>query len=329
MKSMIRTISLCLLIAALLLTVSIAEAQQPKKVPRIGLLLPYSQPVSPLRINAFRQGLHSLGYTEGKNVVIEYRFAEGKPDRLPDLATELVRLGVDVIVTTSTPGVSAAKNASSTIPIVSITADPVASGLVESLARPGGNVTGLTNLAPDLSGKRLELLKEAVPGATRVGFLWNRLSTAASVSLKPTQETANALGLQLQSFEVQNTENFDSAFQTMIRKRAQAFLTSPGPIIFSHQAQIIQFAANNRLPAIYTYSEFVDAGGLSSYNPSYDDLYRRAAIYVDKILKGRKPTDLPVEQPTKFELVINLKAAKQIRLTIPPTILARADKVIK
>ena len=329
MKSMIRTISLCLLIAALLLTVSIAEAQQPKKVPRIGLLLPYSQPVSPLRINAFRQGLHSLGYTEGKNVVIEYRFAEGKLDRIPDLATELVRLGVDVIVTTSTPGVSAAKNASSTIPIVSITADPVASGLVESLARPGGNVTGLTNLAPDLSGKRLELLKEAVPRMTRVGFLWNRLSTAASGSVKTTQETANALGLQLQSFEVQNTENFDSAFQTMIRKRAQAFLTSPGPIIFSHQAQIIQFAANNRLPAIYTYSEFVDAGGLSSYNPSYDDLYRRAAIYVDKILKGRKPTDLPVEQPTKFELVINLKAAKQIRLTIPPTILARADKVIK
>jgi putative ABC transport system substrate-binding protein len=271
--------------------------------------------------------LHSLGYTEGKNVVIEYRFAEGKLDRLPDLATELVRLGVDVIVTSTVPGVSAAKNASNTIPIVSMTADPVAAGLVESLARPGGNVTGLTNLSPDLQGKRLELLKEVVPGMTWVAFLWNRLGAGApNLSLKT---TANALGLQLQSFEVQNTENFDSAFQTMIRKRAQGFLTSPGPIISSHQAQILQLAANNRLPAIYPYSEFVDAGGLMSYNPSYDDLYRRAAIYVDKILKGRKPADLPVEQPMKFEFVINLNAAKQIGLMLPPNVLARADRVIK
>jgi putative tryptophan/tyrosine transport system substrate-binding protein len=315
--------------ALILATIHVAEAQQPGKIPRIGLLLTSSQSFNAPRINAFRQGLHSLGYTEGKNIVIEYRYAEGKLDRLPDLATELVRLGVDVIVTGTVAGVLAAKNASSTIPIVSMTADPVASGLVESLARPGGNVTGLTNLAPDLSGKRLELLKEAVPGMTRVAFLWNRISPAASLSFKTTQETANVLGLQLQSLEVQNSENFDSAFQTMIKKRAQGFLTTPGPIISSHQAGILQFAANNRLPAIYTYSEFVDAGGLMSYNPSYDDLYRRAAIYVDKILKGAKPSDLPVEQPMKFEFVINLKTAKQIGLTIPPNVLARADKVIK
>jgi putative tryptophan/tyrosine transport system substrate-binding protein len=312
-----------------LTTIHLADAQQAKKVPRIGLLLTSSQSFNLVRIHAFRQGLHSLGYTEGKNIVIEYRYAEGKLDRLPDLATELIRLGVDVIVTGTVPGVLAAKNASSTIPIVSMTADPVAAGLVESLARPGGNVTGLTNLSPDLSGKRLELLKEAVPGATRVAFLWNRLSPVTSLALKTTQETANALGLQFQSLEVQNSENLDSAFQTVLRERAQAFLTTPGPIIASHQAQILQFAANNRLPAIYPYTEFVDAGGLMSYNPSYDDMYRRAAIYVDKILKGRKPADLPVEQPTKFEFIINLKAAKQISLTIPPNVLTRADKVIR
>jgi putative tryptophan/tyrosine transport system substrate-binding protein len=326
MKAKILVYALPVLVLA---AIHLAQAQQAKKVPRIGLLLTSSQSFNLVRIDAFRQGLHSLGYTEGKNIVIEYRYAEGKLDRLPDLATELMRVGVDVIVTGTVPGVLAAKNASSTIPIVSMTADPVAAGLVESLARPGGNVTGLTNLSPDLSGKRLELLKEAVPGATRVAFLWNRLSPVTSLALKTTQETANALGLQFQSLEVQNSENFDSAFQTMIRERAQAFLTTPGPIIASHQAQILQFAANNRLPAIYPYSEFVDAGGLMSYNPSYDDMYRRAAIYVDKILKGRKPADLPVEQPTKFEFIINLKAAKQISLTIPPNVLTRADKVIR
>jgi putative ABC transport system substrate-binding protein len=315
--------------ALILTTIHLAEAQQAKKVPRIGLLLTSSQSFNLPRIDAFRQGLHTLGYTEGKNIVIEYRYAEGKLDRLPELATELMRLRVDVIVTATVPGVLAAKNASSTIPIVSMTADPVAAGLVESLARPGGNVTGLTNLAPDLSGKRLELLKEAVPGAIRVAFLWNRLSSAANLVLKTTQETANALGLQFQSLEVQNSENFDSAFQAVIRNRAQAFLTSPDPIITSQQPRILQFAANNRLPAIYPYSEFVDAGGLMSYNPSYEDLYRRAAIYVDKILKGRKPADLPVEQPMKFEFIVNLKAAKQIGLTIPPNVLARGDRVIQ
>ena len=210
-----------------------------------------------------------------------------------------------------------------------MTADPVASGLVESLARPGGNVTGFTNVPPDLSGKRLELLKEAVPGATRLAFLWNRLSPATLLSLRTTQETASALGLELQSREVQDSENFDTAFQTAIRERAQAFLTTPGPIIASHQARILHFAANNRLPAIYPYSEFVDAGGLMSYNPSYEDMYRRAAIYVDKILKGRQPADLPVEQLKKFEFIVNLKAAKQIGLTIPPNVLVRADRVIK
>ena len=316
-----------ILVAVVLLAFGVkAEAQQ-ARVARVGIL--FGGSVNAARTEAFRQGLRQLGYNEGKNIVIEYRYAEGKLDRLPDLATELVRLGVDVIVTGTVPGVLAAKNASSTIPIVSITADPVASGLVESLARPGGNITGLTNVAPELSGKRLELLKEAVPRVTRVAFLWSPLSGAAILSLKTTQETAKALGLQLQSFEVQNSENFDSAFQTVIRNRAQAFLTTPGPIITSQQPRILQFAANNRLPAIYPYSEIVDAGGLMSYNPSYDDMYRRAAIFVDKILKGRKPADLPVERPTKFEFVINLKAANQIGLRIPQSLLYRADKVIK
>lgn len=307
-----------------------ADAQQPQKIPRIGLLLPSSQSFYPRRINAFRQGLHERGYTVGKNIVIEFRYAEGKLDRLPDLATELVRLNVDVIVTTTDRGVRSAKSASGTIPIVfAVTGDPVAGGLVESLARPGGNVTGLTNLSPELSGKRLELLKEAVPGVTRIAFLWTPLGTASVVPLKTTQEVANAFRLQLQTIEVKDSKDVDNAFQTIISERAQAFVTNPGPIMNSHQVRILQFAAKNRLPAMYAAPEFTDASGLMSYSPNYDDLYRRAATFVDKIVKGAKPADLPIEQPTKFELVINLKTAKQIGLTIPPNVLARADRIIK
>ena len=321
----------CLALGAVLLVLSFpAEAQQPSKVPKIGFLVVPSRAFFANRIELFQQGLHSLGYVEGKNIVIEYRYAEGKVDRLPDLAKELVSIKVDVIVTTSTQSVLAAKNATRTIPIVfAAVNDPVATRLVDSLAMPGGNATGLSILAPELGGKRLELLKEAVPRIIRVVFLWGSGSQASTVvTVKATQAAARALGLQCQSIEV-DSKGFDSAFEAAMKERAQALLTSPGPVINTHQARIVEFAAKNRLPAMYAGPEFVDAGGLMSYSPSYTDLYRRVAYYVDKILKGVKPADLPVEQPTKFEFVINLKAAKQIGLTIPPNVLARADRVIR
>jgi putative tryptophan/tyrosine transport system substrate-binding protein len=319
-------------VAVVLLALGVtAEAQQPKKIPRVGFLIAPSRSFFSGRAELFRQGLRDLGYIEGKNIVIEYRYAEGNLGRLPDLAAELVSLKVDVIVATSTPSVLAAKNATQIIPIVFATVqDPVASGLVDSLAVPGGNVTGLSILAPELGGKRLELLKEAVPRITRVAFLWGSGAPEASaITVKATQAAARALGLQCQSIEVRDSKGFDSAFEAATKERAQALLTSPGPVINTHQARIVEFAAKNRLPAMYAGPEFVDAGGLMSYAPNYTDQYRRAATYVDKILKGAKPADLPVEQPTKFEFIINLKTAKQIGLTIPPNVLVRADKVIK
>ena len=250
--------------------------------------------------------------------------------RLLSLATELVRLKVDVIVATATPSVLATQKATSTIPIVFTgVGDPVAGGLVASLARPGGNVTGLTILAPELSGKRVELLKEAVPNATRVAFLWNPTNPSHGLLLKETHAAAQALGLQLQSLEVRSSNDFDSAFETALRERVQALITPPEPLFNTHLKRIVEFAAKNRLPAMYAFTEAVDAGGLMLYAPNYADQFRRAATYVDKILKGTKPADLPVEQPTKFEFIVNLKTAKQIGLTIPPNVLARADKVIK
>ena len=306
-----------------------AEAQQPKKVPRIGFLVASSRSFFSVRAEGFRQGLRNLGYIEGKNIVIEYRYAEGNQGRLPDLAAELVSLKVDVIVASGAGGL-AAKNATQTIPIVfAAVQDPVASGLVDSLAMPGGNVTGLSMLAPELSGKRLELLKEVVPRITRVAFLWGSSSPGALVTKKETQAAGKALGLQLQSLEVRDSKDFDTVFETATRDRAQALLTSPSSFINTHQARIVEFAMKNRLPAMYASPEFVDAGGLMSYTPNSADLFRRAAVYVDKILKGTKPADLPVEQPTKFEFVVNLKTAKQIGLTIPPNVLVRADKVIR
>jgi putative tryptophan/tyrosine transport system substrate-binding protein len=237
---------------------------------------------------------------------------------------------VDVIVTSATPSVLAVKKATSTIPIVFVSAsDPVASGLVASLARPGGNITGLTILAVELSGKRLELLKEAVPNVTRVAFLWNSANPAQGLQWKETQAAAQALGLQLQSLEVRSSNDFDSGFEAALRERAQALITAPEPLVNTHLKRIVEFAVKNRLPAMYANPQFVDAGGLMSYAPDYTAQFRRAAIYVDKILKGAKPADLPVEQPTKFEFIINLKAAKQIGLTIPPNVLARADRVIR
>ena len=311
-----------LLFVNLILTLlQLAEAQQPMKVYRIGYLAAGEPSVN----QGFKQGLRELNYIEGKNIVIEPRFAEGKLDRLPDLAAELVRLKVDVIVTPGGSSTRAAKGATSTIPIVMGAAgDPVADGLVTSLARPGGNITGLTNIAPDLVGKRLELLKEAMPKAVRVAVLLVHPINTQSFEL-----VAAALGLKLQPVEARDSNEIDSAFEAAARGRAGALLVLRNPITTAHRKKVVDLAAKHRLPAMYEERAWVDIGGLMSYGPSFDDLYRRAATFVDKILKGAKPADLPVEQPTKFELIINLKAAKQIGVTIPPNVLARADKVIK
>src|SRR5215813_8417770 len=302
------------------------EAQQAKKTFRIGYLSSGNSSTESVRSEPIRLALRELGYIEGQNIAFEYRYSDGNPDRAPDLATELVRLNVALIVTTTTPGILAIKKASGTIPIVFTSiSDPVASGFVDSLARPGRNMTGLTVLAPELSGKRLELLKESFPNVKRVAILWN--PDAEANVFKETQAAASTLGLQVHSLEVRTANDFDSAFQAAIRDHA--LLTVPTPIVNNHQSGIIQFAVKNRLPAMYALPEFTDAGGLMSYAPSYTALYHRAAWYVDKILKGAKPADLPVEQPTKFELWINLKTAKQIGVTIPDSVLFRADKVIK
>jgi putative tryptophan/tyrosine transport system substrate-binding protein len=327
MKKKITALTLCAMLLAVCVS---ANAQQPGQVPKIGFLVGPSRSFFASRMESFQQGLHSLGYIEGKNIAIEYRYAEGKADHLPALAAELVGLNVDVIVTSATPSVLAAKKATSTIPIVFVSVtDPVASGVVASLARPGGNSTGLTILAPELSGKRLELLKEAVPNLTRVAFLWNSANPAQAPQWREARAAAQALGLRLQSLEVRSSNDFDSAFEAALRERARALIASPEPLINTYLKRIVEFAAKNRLPAMYAGPEVVDAGGLMSYAPDYTYQYRRAATYVDKILKGAKPADIPVEQPTKFEFVINLKTAKQIGLTIPPNVLARADRVIK
>jgi len=314
-----------LFVVVLLAVAVIGEAQQPKKVPRIGLLVPGSQSAFSVRIDAFRQGLSELGYVEGRNIVIEYRYAEGKTERFPDLAAELVRLKVDIIVTASTPSVQAAKKVSGTIPIV-FTAinDPIGTGLVASFARPGGNVTGTTNLSQELDGKRLELLKETFTKVVRVAYLCNPNSPISEM-----QAAAQALGVQLQTLEVRSANDFDPAFEAALKARAQALIISPSPLFITYQKQIVEFAAKNRLPAVYTTGDYVIGGGLMSYAHNNLENWRRAAMFVDKILKGAKPADLPVEQPSKFELVINLKAAKQIGVTIPPNVLVRADKVIK
>ena len=306
-----------------------AQAQQPAGIPRIGILIPDSASVISARLEAFRRRLRDLGYVEGKNIVIEIRYADGKRDRLPDLAAELVGLKVDVIVT-SASGVLPAKKASATTPIVfAMAPDPVGTGLVSSLARPGGNITGLSVMAPDLDGKRLELLKEAFPKIVRVAFLWDAGVSQGNSTLTDMEAAAKALRLKLLSLEVRSLDDFDSAFARAKRDGAQALITSIGGLLVTQQRQVLDFAAKNRFPAMYPYSEFVEAGGLMSYAPNQADLWRRAADYVDKILKGAKPADLPVEQPTKFEFVINLKAAKQIGVTVPPNVLARADRVIK
>ncbi len=317
------------LVLALTMCGAAAHAQQPAGMPRIGILVASSASSFQARVEAFRRRLRELGYVEGKNIVIEYRYAEGKLERPPDLAAELVRLKVDVIVASTPRAVFAAKKASATIPIVFAAAtDPVGIGLVSSLARPGGNITGLSLMAPDLNGKRLELLKEAFPKVARVAFLLGG-GPGGNLTLTEMEAAAKALGLKLQSLPVRSLDDFDSAFARAKREGAQVLITTTSPLFNDHQRQILDFAAKNRLPAMYPASEFVEAGGLMSYGPNYTDLWRRSADYVDKILKGTKPADLPVEQPTKFEFVVNLKAAKGIGLLIPPNVLVRADRVIK
>ena len=307
-----------------------AEAQQPTKVPRIGFLFAGAPAAVMGRIKAFRQGLQERGYVEGKNIVIEYRYGEGKLDRMPLLAAELVHLKVKVIVTGGPTDTRAVKQATSTIPIVMAQdSDPIGSGFVASLARPGGNITGLSSLAPEISGKQLELLKEIVPRLSRVAALGNSTEPGNAQALREAERAAAAIGAELQYLDVRGPEDIEIAFSAIKKDRANALIVLRNPVTSTHRKQIIDLAAKNRLPAMYVSPEWVDAGGLMSYAPNADDNFRRAAIYVDKILKGTKPADLPVEQPTKFELVINLKTAKQIGLTIPPNVLARADKVIR
>lgn len=279
---------------------------------------------------AFAQGLRELGYVDGQNIVIEYRWADGKLERLPGFVAELIRARVDVIVSSATPAIRFAKEQTTTIPIVMAgVTDPVGVGFVASLARPGGNITGLTHLSPDLSGKRLDLLKEVVPRLLRVAVLWNPNHPGQPLVFKETQVAAQALKVTLISMEARNREGIERALSVIGKERPQALFELPDPLTFFNRQLIIEFAAKHKLPAMYSFREWVDAGGLMSYGTSFPDLFHRAATYVDKILKGTKPADLPVEQPMKFELVINLKAAKQIGLTIPQSVLYRADKVIK
>ena len=304
------------------------EAQQAGKVPRIGFML--QAPPTNTQVEAFRQGLRDLGYVEGKNILIEYRHTEGKPDRLPGLAAELVRLKVDVIVVSGALATSAAKNATREIPIVmAVAGDPVGSGHVASLGRPGGNITGLTNLAPELGGKRLELVKEVIPGLSRVAILSDPTNPIFTLQLREVESAAQALKLQLQILEVREPNDFDSAFGAAKKGHAGAVGTLASAFLGAHRQKLVNLAEKSRLPTMYHNSGFVEVGGLMSYGVNNADLYRRAAVYVDKILKGTKPADLPVEQPKKFEFIINLKTAKQIGLTIPPNVLARADKVIR
>jgi putative tryptophan/tyrosine transport system substrate-binding protein len=321
----------CLALGAILVALYFpAEAQQPKKIPRTAYLAAGSLSSQLGWVEAFRHGLRELGYIEGQNIIIEYRYAEDRYDRLPDMAAELVSMKVAAIVTASTPAVLAAKQATSTIPIVfAAISDPVGAGFVASLARPGGNITGLTILAPELSGKRLELLKEAFPKVSRVTILSNPANASHVSILKETETAARTLGLSLQFVRVQRSNDLEVAFSSMVHERAGALVVLPDPFLASQREQIVDLAVKNHLPVMYDRKEYVDNGGLMSYGPSFPYQFQRTAVFVDKILKGIKPADLPVEQPRKFEFVINLKAAKSLNLTIPPNVLARADKVIK
>jgi putative ABC transport system substrate-binding protein len=321
----------CLALGALLFALSVsAHAQQPTKIPRIGYLIAPSLDVNSARVEALRQGLHELGYIEGKNIVIDWRSAEGKLDRLGQLVAELVRLKVDIIVSAGPTVTRLAKEATTTIPIVMAQdTDPVGNGFVASLARPGGNITGLSILAPEISGKQLELLKEIVARLSRVAVIGESTNPGHAQQIKEMELAAAALRVKLQTLDIRDPRDFETAFRAARKGRADAVLVLGGPVLNSQRTRVVELAVKNRFPAIYNEQGFVEAGGLMTYGASFNDLYRRAATYIDKILKGRKPAELPVEQPIKFEFIINLKAAKQIGLTIPPDVLSRADRVIR
>ena len=325
MKNILRLFTF---IVTLVGCVAMAEAQQPGKVYRIGYLRAETPPT--VDIEAFRQGLSEHGYVEGKNIVVEYRWADGNEERLRSIVAELIRLKVDLIVTSAPAATQAAKEATTTIPIVMVlVADPVAFGFVASLARPGGNITGFAFLLPEISGKRLGLLKDTIPKLSRVAVLWNAANPYKEFDLKEVQAVADALRVAVHRFPVRGPNDFDNAFKAAIKSRVGGLITLEDPFTAANRTQIVDLAFRHRLPAVYGVRPFVDAGGLMSYGPDRGDQNRRAATYVDKILKGAKPADLPVQQPTKFEFIINLKAAKQIGLTIPQSVLYRADKVIK
>jgi putative tryptophan/tyrosine transport system substrate-binding protein len=320
------SVALCALLLALSAS---ADAQQLGKVHRIGLLISASDVIAPFT-DAFRQGLRELGYVEGKNYVLEIRGGGAESDRLSDMAAELVRLNVDIIVTVGSPALRAATKATSTVPIVMRTGgDPVKAGLVASLARPGGNITGVYAMSVELSGKRLELLAEVVPGIKRIAILSTSSNFKARNEYSEMEAAARVLGVKLQVLRALDPDTIDSAFMAMSRERAEALVEIPNARYVQHRERILKHVTKHRLPSIYSHSQYVENGGLMSYGVNYAAEYRRTAIYVDKILKGTKPADLPIEQPVKFELVINLKAAKQIGLTIPPNVLARADRVIR
>ena len=316
-----------LLATHFLLICSFADAQQPGKLPRVGVLFigGRDQP----HLESFKQGLRDLGYVEGKNIVLVYRYAEGKEERLADLAAELVREKIDVIITTASISALAARRVTQTIPIVMTTGNPLAIGLADSLAKPGGNVTGLSVMPSDLTVKRLELLKESFPKRIRVAALWNLRERGAETQIKETQEAAKVLALRLHPLQIKSADDIDRAFAAMTKARDQAIIILTSPFATLNSKRIVELALKHRLPGIYPTRQFVEEGGLMAYGPLIGDLYRRAATYVDKILKGMAPADLPVEQPMKFEFIVNLNAAKQIGLTIPPNVLVRADKVIR
>jgi putative ABC transport system substrate-binding protein len=315
---------------SVLITPSATQAQQRSHVPRIGYLGTSSASLEPELVKAFREGLRDRGYVEGQNILIEYRWAEGNYQRFPSLVADLVTQKVDLILTAGTPGALAAKHATQTIPIVmTVTGDAIGAGLVSSLARPGGNITGLTTMVPDLEGKRLEILKEALPKLATLVVLLNTANPYTAIPWEQTQISAKALGIQLQPIEVQRPEDFKDAFARVARQRPDAITMVADRFLLAHRTQIVDFVAKTRLPAMYPYRDFVVAGGLMSYAPSYEELFRRSATYVDKILRGAKPSDLPVEQPTKFELLVNLKTAKILGVPIPPSLLLRADHVFE
>ena len=306
------------------------DAQPSTKVPRIGVLYTGTPSTASQSLEAFRQGLQEHGYVEGRNIVVEQRFGNGKLERLTELAAELVRLKVDVIVTPTDEAIAAVKRQTQTIPIVmTASTDPVGTGFVLSLARPGGNVTGFTGIFPELSAKKLELLREVVPGLSRVAIMWNPDIRGALLDYKATSEAARSLRLQLQSVEVSRADDIDRAFSALTTGRAEALIVAPSTLTLDNRGHIASLAQKNRLPSMYGGRAFTEAGGLMAYGSSLTERWRRAATYVDKILKGAKPGDLPVEQPTKFELVINMKTAKALGLTLPPSLLRRADEVIQ